>query len=192
MSGSLQPHELQHARIPCPSLSPGTCSNSRPLTQCCHPTLSSAVSPCPQCFPASGSFPMRQLFTSSGQSIGASASASALPVNIQGWFPLLWTTCPIWQGPFLPLPLPPLRHAPPLSTISPCSALQVLSCIPVICTCCIIYKTLSLTPALLTAKFSLSNGPAWIPLNFLLHNTYHDLKVCIILCVSLLNVCILL
>ena len=88
---SLWPRGLQHARLPCPSLSPGVCSNSCALISCCHPTSSSSVtlfSYCPQSFPASGSFPMSQLFASSGQSIGAaSASASVLPVNIQGWFP---------------------------------------------------------------------------------------------------------
>ena len=91
MSNSLWPHGLQHTRLPCPLLSPGVCSNSCPLSQWCYPTISSSVasfSCCPQSFPASGSFPMSWLFVSSGQSIGASASASVLPVNIQDWFPL--------------------------------------------------------------------------------------------------------
>ena len=86
---SLRPHGLQHTRLPCPSLSPETCSNSCPLSQQCHSTISLPVTPfssCPQSFPASGSFPMSQLFESGGQRIGA--SASVLPVNIQGWFPL--------------------------------------------------------------------------------------------------------
>ena len=94
MSNSLQPHGLQHASLPCPSLSPGVCSNSCPLSRWCHPTISSSVTPfssCPQCFPASGSFPMSQLFAWGGHSIGASASASVLPMNIQGWFPLGFT-----------------------------------------------------------------------------------------------------
>ena len=95
MSISLQPHGLQHARLSCPSLSPGVYSNSWPLSKWCHPTISSSVIPfssCPQSFllpskdPASGSFPMSQFFTSGGQSIGT--SASVLPVNIQDWFPL--------------------------------------------------------------------------------------------------------
>ena len=88
VSNSLWPHGLQHARLPCPSLSPTVCSNSSPLSQWCNPTISSSVTPffCPQSFPGSESFPMNQLFTSGGQSIGA--SASVLPVNIQGWFPL--------------------------------------------------------------------------------------------------------
>ena len=80
-----------NARLPCPSLSPRICSNSCPLNWWCHPTISSSVIPfsnCLQSFPASGSFPMSQFFASGGQSIGASASASALPMNIQGWFPL--------------------------------------------------------------------------------------------------------
>ena len=91
MSDSFQPHGLQHARLPCPSSSPGACSNSCPLSQWCHPIFSSSVAPfssCPQSFSASGSFPMSQLFTSGGQRIGASAPASVFPMNIQGWFPL--------------------------------------------------------------------------------------------------------
>ena len=92
MSESLEPHGLQHTRLPCTSLSPRICSNSCPLSWGCHPTISSSVgaisSSCPQSFPASGSFPMSRLFTSGGQSIGASASASVLPMNIQDWFPL--------------------------------------------------------------------------------------------------------
>ena len=77
-----------------PSLSPSACSNSSPLSRWCHPTISSSVvsfSSCPQSFSASGSFPMSQLFVSGGQSIGVTASASVLPVNIQDWFPLGWT-----------------------------------------------------------------------------------------------------
>ena len=88
MSNSLWPHGL---RLPCPSLSPGVCSNSCPLSQWCHPTISSSVAlfySYPQSFPASGTFPMSQFFTSGGQSTGTSASASVFPVNIQGWFPL--------------------------------------------------------------------------------------------------------
>ena len=90
MSDSLQPHGLQHARLPCSSLSPGVWSDSCPLSQWCHPTISSFVasfSSCPQSFPTSGSFPMSQLFASGGQSVGASTSASVLPVNVQSWFP---------------------------------------------------------------------------------------------------------
>ena len=94
MSDSLRPHGLQHARLPCPSPTPRVCSNSCPSSQWCHPTISSSVVPfssCLQSFPASGSFPISQFFTSDGQSIGASASASVLPMNIQDWFPLGWT-----------------------------------------------------------------------------------------------------
>ena len=86
VSDSLQPHGLQHARPPCPSPTPRACSNSRPSSRQCHPTISSSVVPfssCLQSFPASGSFPMSQFFTSGGQSIGASASASVLSKNIQ-------------------------------------------------------------------------------------------------------------
>ena len=88
---SLQPHGLQQARLPCPSLSPGVCSNSSSLSQWCHPTISSSVVPassCPQSFPASGSFPVSWLFTSGDQSIKALASVSVLSMNIQVWFPL--------------------------------------------------------------------------------------------------------
>ena len=91
MSRSLQSHGLQHTRLPRPSLSPRVCSNLCPLGWWCLPTISSSVasfSSCPQSFPASGFFPMSQLFTSGGQSTGTSASASALPINIQVWFPL--------------------------------------------------------------------------------------------------------
>ena len=94
VSNSLWPHELQHTRPPCPSRTPGTCSNSCPLSGWWHPTISSSVIPfssCPQSFPASGSFQMSHLFTSGGQSSGVSASASVLPMNIQDWFPLGWT-----------------------------------------------------------------------------------------------------
>ena len=91
MSDSLRLHRLQHARLPCPSQSPGVCSNSCSLSQWCHPTISSSVisfSSCLQSFPASGSFTVSQLFTSGGQKIVASALKSGLPMNIQGWFPL--------------------------------------------------------------------------------------------------------
>ena len=91
---ALWPHGLQHTRLPCPSPTPRACSNSCPLSWWCHPTISSSVVPfssCLQSFPASGSFPMNQFFTLGGQSIGASASASVLPMSIQDWFPLGWT-----------------------------------------------------------------------------------------------------
>ena len=94
VSDSLWPHGLQHARPPCPSPTPGAYPNSHPLSRWCHPTISSSVVPfssCLQSFPASWSFPMSRFFTSDGQRIGASASASVLPVNIQDWFPLEWT-----------------------------------------------------------------------------------------------------
>ena len=91
LSNSLLPYWLQHARHPCPSPSPGACSNSCPLSRWWHPTISSSVIPFfsfLQSFPASGSFPKSLLFTSDGQSIGASASASVFSMNIQGWFPV--------------------------------------------------------------------------------------------------------
>ena len=94
VSDSLWPHGLQHTRPPCSSSSPRVCSNSCPLSQWCHPTISSSVIPfssCLQSFPASESFPMSRLFASGGQSIRASASASVLPMNTQDWSPLGWT-----------------------------------------------------------------------------------------------------
>ena len=94
VSDSLRPHESQHARPPCPSPSPRVHSNSPPSSQWCHPAISSSVIPfysCPQSLPASESFPMSQLFTWGGQSIGVSALASFLPKNTQGWSPLGWT-----------------------------------------------------------------------------------------------------
>ena len=90
----MRPHEPQHARPPCPSSTPGVYPTSHPLSWWCHPTISSSVIPfssCPQSFPASGSFPMSQFFTSGGQSIGVSASISVLPMNTQDWSPLEWT-----------------------------------------------------------------------------------------------------
>ena len=94
MSESLRPHGLQHARPPCPSPTPGVYSSSCPLSWWCHPTISSSVIPLSshlQSFPASGSSPMSQFFTSGGQSIGVSASAWVLPMSTQDWFPLGWT-----------------------------------------------------------------------------------------------------
>ena len=91
---SFWPHELQHARPPSPSPSPGVYPNSCSLSQWCHPTISSSVVPfsfCLQSFPASESFQMSQLFTSGGQSIRVAPSASVVPMNIQDWFPLGWT-----------------------------------------------------------------------------------------------------
>ena len=91
VSDSFWPHGLQHARLPCLSPTPGACSNSCPLSWWCHPTISSSVisfSSCLQSCPASGSFPKSQFFASGGQSIGASASASVLLMNIQDWLPL--------------------------------------------------------------------------------------------------------
>ena len=94
MSYSLCTHGLQHARPPCPSPTSGVYPNSCPLSQWCHPAISSSVIPftsCPQSFPASGSFPMSQLFASGGSSIEVSASASVLAINTQDWSPLGWT-----------------------------------------------------------------------------------------------------
>ena len=88
---TLRPHGLQHTRLPCPSPTPRACSNSCPSSQWCHPTISYSVIPfssCLQSFPASEFFPVSQFFASGGQSIGVSASASVLPMNIQDWFTL--------------------------------------------------------------------------------------------------------
>ena len=98
MSDTLQPHGLHHTRPPCPQPIPGAYSSSFPLSQWCYPTNSSSVIPfsfCLQSFPPSGSFQMSQFFASSGQSIGVSASASVLPMNIEDWFPLEWI---IWNS----------------------------------------------------------------------------------------------
>ena len=94
ISDPLRPHKLQHARPPCPSLTPGVHSNSCPSSRWCHPALSSSVVPlssCPQSLPASESFPMSQLFAWGGQSTRVSALASFLPKKSQGWSPLEWT-----------------------------------------------------------------------------------------------------
>ena len=94
MSNSLRPHELQHTRSHCPSPTPGVYPNSCPLSRWFHPTTSSSLFPfssCPQSFPVWGSFPVSQLFTSGGQSIGVSASTSVLPMNTQDWSSLGWT-----------------------------------------------------------------------------------------------------
>ena len=93
VSDCLQPHDLQHARPPCLSPTPRVHSNSCPLSQWCHPAISSSVVPfssCPQSLPTSESFPMSQLFSWGGQSTGVSALVSVLPMNIQGWSPLDW------------------------------------------------------------------------------------------------------
>ena len=111
MSDSLRHHGLQHARLPCPSPAPGAYSNSCPSSLWCHSTISSSVitfSSCLQPFPASGSFPMSQFFTSGGWSIGVSTSASVLPMNIQDWF---WKKV-TWQN-SLELNSPPCRSSPP-------------------------------------------------------------------------------
>ena len=99
VSDSLQPHESQHARPPCPSPTPRVHSDSSPSSQWCHPVISSSVIPfssCPQSLPASGSFPMSQLFAQGGQSTGVWALASVLPMNTQDWPPLGWTG---WDSP---------------------------------------------------------------------------------------------
>ena len=120
VSDSLWPHGPQHARLPCPSLFPGACSKSRPLSQWCHLTISFfdvPFSSCPHFPPASGAFPVSQLFASGGQSIGA--SASVLSMNIQTWFPLGWTgLIPLWSKGLLSL----LQHHSSKVSVLWCSA----------------------------------------------------------------------
>ena len=121
MTDSLWPHGLQYVRLPCPLPSPGACSNSWPLSHWCHPTISSSVITfsCLQSFPASGSFLMSQLFASGGQSIGVSASASVLPVNIQDWFPFRLTRLIFLQS-------KGLQHHSSKASILRCSAFYVV------------------------------------------------------------------
>ena len=124
LSDSLWPHWLQHTRLPCPSPTPGACSNSCPLSWWCHPTISSSVIPfssCLQSFPAPGSFPMSQFFKSGGQSI--EASASFFPMNIQGWFPLGLTDLISLQSKGLSSLL---RHHSSKSSILQCSAFFIV------------------------------------------------------------------
>ena len=100
VSNSLRPHELQHARLPCPSPTPRVYPNSCQTSRWCHPAISSSVVPfssCPQPLPVLGSFPMSQLFTWDGQSIEVSASASVLTMNTQDWSPLEWTGWISWS-----------------------------------------------------------------------------------------------
>ena len=125
MSTSLQPHGLQQAGLPCPSATPVACSNSCPLSRWCHSTISSSVVPFSsslQSFPAAGSFPISQFFTSGGQSIGVSVSASVHPMNIQDWFPLGWTGVLAVQGTLKTL----LQHHSSKASILPHSAFFII------------------------------------------------------------------
>ena len=126
LSDSLWPHGLQHARLRCPSPTPGAYSNSCPLNRWCHPTISSSVIPfssCLQSFPASGSFSMSQFFISWGQSIGVSASPLVLPMNIQDWFPLGWTAWISLQSKRLKSLL---QHHSSKASILRCSAFSIV------------------------------------------------------------------
>ena len=125
MSHSLWPYGLQHARLPCPSPTPGTYSNSCPSNQWCHPTISSSVVPFShlQSFPASGSFQMSQFFASGGQNIGVSASISVLPMNIQNWFPLGLTG---WSSLLSKGLLSLLQHHSSKAAILQCSAFFIV------------------------------------------------------------------
>ena len=125
MSDSLQPHEPQHARPPCPSPTPGVHANPCILSWWCHPTISSSAVPfssCPQSLPASGAFQMSQLFASGGQSIGVSASKSALPINTQDWSPLGWLDLLAVQGTLKNI----LRHHSSKASILLCSAFFIV------------------------------------------------------------------
>ena len=152
VSNSLRPHESQHARPPCPSPTPGVHWDSCPSSPWCHPAISSSVVPfsCPQSLPASGSFPMSQLFTWGGQSIGVSASASVPPVNTQDWSPgqimvgkheinfiiqiysLYFSLCPsLFLFLFHYSPLQGIEYSSLCYTVGPCcfSVLYIVVCI---------------------------------------------------------------
>ena len=123
VSDSLQPHESQHARLPCPSQTPRVYPNLWPSSQWCHPAISSSVVPfssCPQPFPASGSFQMSKFFAWDGQIIGVSASASVLPMNTLDWSPLGWTGWISLQSKGLFYSL--LQHQSSKTSILRCSA----------------------------------------------------------------------
>ena len=126
MSDSLWPHGLQQARPRCPSPTPGIYPNSCLLSQRCHPTISSSVSPfssCLQSFPTSGSFPMSQLFASGGQNIGILASTSVLPMNIQDWFPSMdWLDLLAVQGTLKSL----LQHHSSKASVLRCSVFFIV------------------------------------------------------------------
>ena len=122
---TLQPHEPQHARPPCPSPTPGVHANPCILSWWCDSTISSSAVPfssCPQSLPASGSFQMSQLFASGGQSIGVSASKSALPINTQDWYPLQWLDLLAVQGTLKSI----LQHHSSTASILQCSAFFIV------------------------------------------------------------------
>ena len=127
VSDSFRPHESQHTRPPCPSPTCRVHSNSRPSSQWCHPAISSSVVPFssgPESLPASGYFPMSQLFTSGGQSIGVSASASVLPMNTLDWSPLGWTVWISFLSKGLSKSLP--QHHSSKASILQCSAFFIV------------------------------------------------------------------
>ena len=149
MSDSLQPYGLQHTRLPCPSQTPEACSNSCPSSRWCHPTISSSVVPfssCFQFFPASESFPMSQFFESGGYTIGVSASASVLPISIQGWFPLGMTGLIPLQSNTLRSPLQ--HHSSKASILWPSACFMVQLSHPYMTT----EKTIALTRWTIVSK----------------------------------------
>ena len=179
ISNSLQPRGLQHARPPCPSPTPGIYSNSCPSSQWCHPTISFSFIPFSsrlQSFPASGSFQISQFFASGGQSIGVSASASVLPINIQDWFPL-GCQIPIWLCAWLPITVRTecALHGPGRPDFCPVSGLTSLplfsihvpsaqglspGCIPHLGRA--IALSLSAHPSFLSLNVASSEKPSWI------------------------------
>ena len=151
MSYSLLPLGLQHARPSCPSPTPRACWSSCPLSWWCRPTISSSVTPfssCPQSFPASGSFPVSQLFAWGGQRIGASASASVLPMNTQDWSPLGWTG-------WISLQSKGLSRVFSNTTAWPIPSLHVLSSLEAQAVFKRVYKPLSLTVSFHFTTFSM-------------------------------------
>ena len=185
VSDSLRPHEPQHARPPCPSPTPGVHPNPCPSSRWCHPTISSSVVPSPsspQSTPASGSFPMSQLFASGGQSIRVSASASVLPVNIQDWFPLGWTGWISLQSKFLckyahysPWELP---HHPKLNSVPIKHQFPILPSLQLLATTTLLSVSTNLTTVGTSWGFPCGSADKWnhatVVLLCLVYFTYNN------------------
>ena len=166
----LQPHGLQHARLSCPSPSPGACSDSCPLSQWCHPTISSSVIPfssCPQSFSASGSFPMSQLFASGGQSIGVSPSASVLPMNEHSGlisFRMDWLDLLAVPGTLKNLPVPVLTKSIDISNTEEFSSALELAYHPLLSPLLYMSKNMTLKMKSATKQRRSLPFPALTPL----------------------------